>query len=633
MLRGEVLSGTSFFMSTNVRRRIRIRGDSLFLLVVIAFTFLLAHPFTGVRHDGILYAGDALARLLPGEFHDDLYFVFGSQGRFTLLPSIYARLIGWFGLGAGTMIGLLIASALYLLATLFVVNRLAPRDLRAYCALSVILGWSIYGGLRVFGYAEPFLTARNFAEPFVLFALGLALRDRLSAAVISLIVALLIHPLIGACGIAVLWLLAVQRDWRWAWLAIVGVMMLLVLGLLGIGQFSDLYERYDATWLALVQEANVHAFVSRWALPDFSVMLYALIALTFAYHVLADPSTRRVIVAVIATAVASVLASFLLVDLAHSVFFGKLQIWRALWLMQWLAMATLPLSLTALWARDAHGRACAILMAIGWIVPFSIVAGPVAVLALAIDRSRTKVTLSRITVRILVAALVATIAIVAGQYEFRVLKMGMLLSQSWASMLGQVLALNVLLMFIGAYLVHARRRFGKTALVVAVALFVAAAFLWDQRSPWTRQLEARPLDDHIWPGLIEPTARVYWYRDMIAPWVLLGHANFYAQQQGSGAVFSREMTVELDKRRHIAAMLDMQEQICRIMNNLNSNASSCEPDVDASRTICTDGKVDYVVLQSRLEGARPLADFSTGVVENGYEKKFYLYRCSALKPG
>ncbi len=93
------------------------------------------------------------------------------------------------------------------------------------------------------------------------------------------------------------------------------------------------------------------------------------------------------------------------------------------------------------------------------------------------------------------------------------------------------------------------------------------------------------------------------------------------------------MVLELDRRRKIAALLDFQEQICRMMNGLNEKQGACEPDVSAVSALCTEGGLDDVVLQSTLEGAKPTASFSTGVTENGYEKKFFLYRCAALKKG
>ena len=177
------------------------------------------------------------------------------------------------------------------------------------------------------------------------------------------------------------------------------------------------------------------------------------------------------------------------------------------------------------------------------------------------------------------------------------------------------------------------RRSGRLALAVGLVAVAVSASLWDQRGAWTRRLESYAPGTYIWPGVIEPRAKVYWFRDLMAPWVLLGHGNYYTEQQASGAVFSRDMVIELDRRRKLTAVLDFQEEVCRMMNNLNEKAGTCEPDATALRSLCVDGGIDYVVLQSMVGGATAAATFSTGVVENGYEKRFFLYRCAGLIRG
>ena len=608
-----------------------LRQRDWVVLLLLASALLLSHPFAGVRHDGILYAGDALARLQTGQFHDDLYFLYGSQGRFTLLPTFYAALISLFGIGGGTIAGLLLAFALYLAATLYLIGWLAPAPLRAPSVLAVVLGWTLYGGNRVFAYSEGFLTARSFAEPVVLFALGLMVRGRPIAAGVAILAALFIHPLAAAGGALVLWLVLAQKDRRWLWLAPIGALALAGLGASGLGPFSDVFARYDDAWLALVHEANGHAFVLRWTEADYGIVVFVAASLWFAHRTATRPMHRALIVAAGIAGLGATLASLVLVDLALNPFFGKLQIWRALWIMQWIAIASLPTVVWGLWRRDAPGRIAACLLVIGWMASFHIVAAPVALFAVAIEVFHARLVISRPTVRLVLAATIASAVAIVVQYESRIIKLGILLGEPVSNIVMRALTSNVLLMTAAIAFLVFRTKLGRVAPVIAVLVFVGALAGWDQRAAWTRSLESRPLGAHIWPGVIEPEAKVYWYRDMIAPWVLLGHANYYTQQQGSGAVFSRAMIVEADKRRHVAAILDMQEQLCRVMNNLNNKANECEPDVEAFRTICIDGEVDYVVLQNTLEGARPTAEFSTGVVENGYEKKFYLYRCADAK--
>ncbi len=627
----EVPQGTSFFMDLRLSA-LRSWQLSICTVLILAAVLLVSHPFTGVRHDGTLYAGEAIARLVPGEFHDDVYFLFGSQGKFTLLPALYAQLIAAFGLGAGTIVGMLAAQALYLAASAYLVTGIVRLPaLRRACLLSVILGWAIYGGSRVFAYSEPFLTARSFAEPAVLFGLGLLVRGRLAAAALALLVGLLVHPLIAIGGVLVAWIFLLGKDRRWWIPAVVGAAVFVVLGAGQVGPFSDVFARYDDEWLSLVQEANPQAFVLRWSVLDYGVIAYNVMVLLFAMRLADDERMRRLLWAGLIAGVSATLASVVLVDVALNPFFGKLQVWRAEWVMQWLAMASLPLVAIALWSKGHHARVAACLLAIGWMAPFTFAPAVLGLLALLIHGFSSRFVLSRATERIVIAATgVIAIAIVV-QYEMRVFKLGSLLDQPSHQIIGQALAVSIVLFLSALWFLRVSSRLSWFGPLVAVLVFIGASAVWDQRAPWTKQLESYGLGTHIWPGLIAPEAKVYWYRDLIAPWVLLGHANYYTQQQGSGAVFSRDMIVELDRRRKLTALLDFQEQVCRMMNNLSEHQDSCEPDAAVVHSICIDGGIDYVVLQSRLEGVAPKADFSTGVVENGYEKKFFLYGCSALE--
>ncbi len=615
-------------------RKTLLWGDDRRLVgaLLIGSVFLLSHAYTGIRHDGILYAGDALAYLVGGQFHEDLYFLHGSQGRFSVLPWIYSRLIAAFGLGIGSIVGLLTAFGLYLGATVLLLKAIVPRSFLFYCLLSVVLGWTLYGGLRVFGYSEAFLTARSFAEPSVLIALALLARGRLPGALLATAIGLVIHPLVGLSGALVVWMLLVMGDRRWLWLAAIGIIPLLYFSFHPVGPFADLLLRYDADWFDLVDEANPQAFLLRWTLYDVGIVVFDIVVLWFVARDSTTPFLRRLVVAAVVIGLASLMFSCVLVDLLHSAFIAKLQIWRSLWVTHWLAMAALPIVLAREWRRDAHGRLSAALLGIGWAAPFSIALMPLGVGAMLVVLLKKRFSLSRPTI-VAVCALAALIAvIIAAQYELRIVKLANLGSEPMRIVLGRAASMSLVLLAVALavwyFAAHARR----VGLVAATLLFVLATMVWDQRTPWTKRLESYAVGTNIWPDIVEPGAVVYWYRDLMAPWVLLSHGNYYTQQQGSGAVFSKAMVFELNKRRKITAILDLQEQICRMMNNLTEKQDRCEPDSLAVSTVCIEGGIDYIVIQTRLENKEPVAEFSTAVFQNGYEKKFYLYRCSALKP-
>jgi hypothetical protein len=56
----------------------------------ISALLLLTHAYSGIRHDSILYFGQALLQLDPSTFSKDLFFEFGSQAQFTVFPQLMA---------------------------------------------------------------------------------------------------------------------------------------------------------------------------------------------------------------------------------------------------------------------------------------------------------------------------------------------------------------------------------------------------------------------------------------------------------------------------------------------------------------------------------------------------------------
>ena len=197
---------------------------------------------------GALYLGEALARLFP-QLHDDLYFRYGSQGQFTLVPIVYASLISAFGVGGGTIVGLWLAFGLYFSACWYLIGRISAPSIRHLCVLSVLLGWSIYGGHRIFSVCRTISTARSFAEPAVLFGFGLLVRGRVVFACSMMLGAALLHPLVAIGGLLVAWVFLTLGDRRWLALGIGAAIAALLLGMYDRPPFNDLLTRYDPAWL------------------------------------------------------------------------------------------------------------------------------------------------------------------------------------------------------------------------------------------------------------------------------------------------------------------------------------------------------------------------------------------------
>ena len=147
---------------------------SLLLLVLLIYF----RPYYGIRHDSVLYLGQSLLRLDPDNFKSDLFFAFGSQADFTLVPRLIAPLLGNFD-AAGTFLVLTaLCLVFFLLASTTLLATLFPSPYWYWGVIALLVLPGGYGEDGILSYAEPFFTGRSLAEPLVLLALGAYFRGR-----------------------------------------------------------------------------------------------------------------------------------------------------------------------------------------------------------------------------------------------------------------------------------------------------------------------------------------------------------------------------------------------------------------------------------------------------------------------
>jgi hypothetical protein len=231
--------------------------------VSLAVLWISTHPYVGLVHDARLYAVQALHRLDPQRFAEDLYFAFGSQDSFTVFSAIYAPLVGTFGSSTAhallTVFGhvLWISSLLWLTRTLFGPTRAALLATAAAIVLN-----PHYGGLGLFGYAEPFATPRVFAEAFVMLALAGALRGQRVLAVGALMLGGAFHPLMALPGMALVFLVLANRDRRlwWALAPLAGATVVLVM--VGVEPFGRATRFVDDEWFSIMLERVPYVLLS-----------------------------------------------------------------------------------------------------------------------------------------------------------------------------------------------------------------------------------------------------------------------------------------------------------------------------------------------------------------------------------
>jgi len=291
------------------------------LTLALAALWLLGRRYAGFTHDASIYVLQGLRILDPASFAGDLFFIYGAQDAYTAFPRLYALLIGAVGAGNAALIVTIAGQTAFFAASAALIIRVCPGPVRwwSLALLATLSGY--YGGIGVFRLAEPFATARSLAEPLVLAALCCMLASRHLAAAAILAAAAVLHPLVAAPGIAVVFLWhAIERP-KLLWLIAVFAGLVPAFAIVWPG----LMLPFDAPWLAAVLQRSPHLFVAQWPLPDWSRILWGLCVAWIAASFV-EPPVRRLVVAAGAACLAGIAASWTAVDLMENAFIAGLQL-------------------------------------------------------------------------------------------------------------------------------------------------------------------------------------------------------------------------------------------------------------------------------------------------------------------
>jgi hypothetical protein len=608
--------------------RLSIAGYAALALALVAF-WMLGRRYGGIRHDASIYIVQGLRRLDPEAFGKDLFFAHGSQDSYTVVSYFYAPLIDALGAGAAAMAVTIAGQIAFFAAAAALVMRIAAGPARWWSLALLAMVSGTYGGSDVFRLAEQFATARSLAEPLVLAAFACLLASRHLAAIVALVVAAALHPLVAAPGIAAVFLWHACERRRLLWLIPLLAAALPVLAV----PWPGITQRFDAPWLAAVLERSPHLFIAQWQLTDWSRFLWGLcVTWIAARHV--EAPVRRLLHVVVAIALAGVAASWVAVDLLGSAFAAGLQLWRAHWPMHFLAIALVPVAVAGLW-RAGNGALALRMSAacIGASCSFGRAELPVSALfaLLAIIFAATqKRWPGWMSERAFRTGLLATLfaAAVGLMFEMQVrlpLVYGATQAPAWtdyvhvAASVGGLLPLAILV-WILAY-----SRYAILAPVLAVSVLAVGIAAWDARAPWPRFLEQASAAGNPFREILPRDAQVFWPGPYGRVWIALGRPAWFSVDQGAGVVFNRQTAIAYAERKLATAELRSAIENCAMLES-----QACRIDVRPVRALCErqDGP-DYLVLNGRIEGhaAREWqmpADIGPG------RQSLFLYACPAF---
>ncbi len=530
---------------------------------------ILYRPYAGVSHDARVYIGEAMAALDPGGVGRDLMFAQDRQTAFSIFPALVRALVALAGPAPAALALTVAGLGLWLAAAVALAARLARgRLLWAMLACILVLA-PVYGGLGVFGYAEPFATPRPLAEAAVMAALAALMARRRLPALALLGLAAAIHPIMALPGAAAAFVVLVWEDRRWLWAGAAAILGVGAAAALGLPLADRLFQRIDPVWLQLLRDRNSYLFVARWTAADFSRIAVQLATLALAASYV-PPRARMLLAGIAAAGLGGLLASWLFVDLLPSLLMAQMQTWRGLWLLSMAANAALALAATGLWRQGGGARLALAALALAWLVidaplpAVGMAAGALVLQALArrgrlglLSRLAQGAALTGVAMVTLVWALRLGLAL--GDY----LSIGLAAGApvGWPHALETdlprlPLAAAAIALALGAADGLAPRRAWAPAAVAALALLsVATAAARDGRTAYRRMLDAREGRPVMKALLADAPGPILWVGGDTETWMLADRANWSSDIQGAGMVFSRPLAIAWDAR--IRALIDL----------------------------------------------------------------------------
>ncbi len=611
-------------------------------ILLVAFWLLYLKPYYGIRHDSVLYLGQALLLRAPEQLAQDLFFAYGSQSQYTFFPELIAWLLGYFRPSeiflTLTLFSLcaFAASSFSLIRTLFVGRE------QFYALLAVLILPTGYGSHLIFSYAEPFFSGRSIAEPLLLATIAAWLAGHRKLAALCWLLAATIHPLqalvIPMLGFSTLiWM--DKRWWHLLWL----ILPVLGLAWIGVKPFNQLVIPYDSEWYGWVIERTPHVFLSAWKYQAWGYWLTDI----FLGWLLVQYSTGRLQLlarsAIMAT-IFGMLATLVLADILGLVLPTGLQLWRAQWFLHWLVMASAAWLLIADWRiNQGPTPRWALLVAvivygspIRAIVPSSLAVLCLIPLYLAWPYFEKKVATWLMQILRVFAWLILVLGL--AKYSQGVWAIYMQMDGEREAVRPEFMLVTYplvagLLVCAGIFFWSYAKRWRIFFLAILMLALIHAVDVWDRRNKWTRYIEAAQYSPQIF-GVDFPTAaQVFWDDEVLAPWLILQRPQFTSSQQSAGIAFNRGTAVEAVRREKLFALFEMQKQICKVFNNLNevstaTNIESCVIDNKEVAKICASVGPDYFILTEPLK-MKERGTWSIVGGPKGSEKiTYYLYSCT-----
>jgi len=472
----------------------------------------------------------------------------------------------------------------------------------------------------------------------VLGAIAATLAERRLTAAVCLLAAMLLHPVMGAAGVAVLVLTFVAPQ-RPRLILVAGVALLT--SSLVILQATALLGRFDEAWLRIIRAGSPYLYVSLWSLSDWSRIATALALLPISLLTGVAPALRRVCAGALLAVACGLLITLLYCDLLHVALFTQLQAWRWLWLGNVIALILAPVIARDCWRTGAAGRAAILLLGNAWLLRGNGVALCIVTLAIACAAAPAAWREHRYMRLGFVGscALLVTVAANGMLEKFSYVPTNSSGEPALLQQLRLVCGDGVIpgALLIAAWLgLENWKSKGYCIVLVTTALLACTLLVQPGWASWTRTYFTPAMSAELapWRSVIPPHVEVIWPDTPLGAWYLLERPSYWSTYQLAGAIFSRQKALLLQRRTvsMIAAMKTSsnpkQTTPEELYENLPAPSDTSKMSTSGMTRACTDSDLRYVVSWLRL-GNTPFAPVTPDPAKP--LSQLYLYRCADFR--
>ena len=324
----------------------------------------------------------------------------------------------------------------------------------------------------------------------------------------------------------------------------------------------------DHEWLRILRLRSEHLFLDRWTPADWNNTVLTLLTLLLASLMIVPGQVKRAATCAMWLGLAGLLLTEFSSDIWHLKILMQGQPWRWLWISRFFAITLMPIAIYCAWTSGRSGRTSAVMLAAAWlvVVPVSsssmvlaMIGSMLALVSLVawLTRNRLPETTRKLAERC--AGAVMLTALIGSAATASLAAVLSTLDPTVPANVQQLLgAINTItpavLIVVGAWVVLARFSGRLSQILVAgagLSLVTLAAPMATEK--WTRREFSGPVHELFadWRAIIPRSNEVFWWDSLREVWFLLERRSYLTLSQGGGAVFSPEITIELQRRAQV----------------------------------------------------------------------------------